>query len=260
VFVPFFFFASIYSQVSLGQTSSKAGLYLLYFFLGYVIMSQLGGRILDRRGARPAIVFGSAISAVGFYLLAGKLTDLSLSRQWIYVAIAGGGIGLMLTPASTDAVNRAPSTSYSEITGITQTARNFGASLGLAVLGGILVSQTDTNVTDALSKAGVPSGIAHRVAASIETGAGSARTASGQPHALVHDVQLAFAHSTQTVFYIMAGVMAATFLLSIRWLPRGAVQQTQERDATGTRTNVELPEPEPATDNDANPVVRRINT
>src|ERR1035441_6590355 len=173
-FVPFFFFASVYSQVSLGQTSSKAGLYILYFFLGYVIMSQLGGRILDRRGARPAIVFGSAISAVGFYLLAGKLTDLSLSRQWIYVAIAGGGIGLMLTPASTDAVNRAPSTSYSEITGITQTARNFGASLGLAVLGGILVSQTDTNVTNTLTKAGVPSGIAHRVAASIETGAHSA--------------------------------------------------------------------------------------
>ena len=35
-----------------------------------------------------------------------------------------------------DAVNRAPSSSYSEVTGITQTARNFGASLGLAVLGG----------------------------------------------------------------------------------------------------------------------------
>lgn len=37
---------------------------------------------------------------MGFYLLAGKLTDLSLSRQWIYVMIAGGGIGLLLTPAS----------------------------------------------------------------------------------------------------------------------------------------------------------------
>ena len=111
VFVPFFFFASVYSQVSLGKTSSQAGLYLLYFFLGYVIASQIGGRILDRRGARPAIVFGCAISAVGFFLLAGKLTDLSLSEQWLYVAIAGAGIGLMLTPASTDAVNRAPSTS-----------------------------------------------------------------------------------------------------------------------------------------------------
>ena len=232
VFVPFFFFASVYSQVSLGKTSSQAGLYLLYFFLGFVIMSQLGGRILDRRGARPAIVFGSAIGAVGFYLLAGKLTDLSLSRQWIYVMIAGGGIGLMLTPASTDAVNRAPSTSYSEVTGITQTARNFGASLGLAVLGAILIRQTDSNVTAALTKAGVPSGVAQRVAASVGTGAPGARSASGQPHALVHDVQVAFAHSTQTVFYIMAGVMAFTFLVSVRWLPHGRVEQVVEPEAT----------------------------
>jgi predicted MFS family arabinose efflux permease len=236
VFVPFFFFASVYSQVSLGKTSSNAGLYLLYFFLGFVILSQLGGRILDRRGARPAIVFGAAISAVGFYLLAGKLTDLSLSRQWIYVMIAGGGIGLMLTPASTDAVNRAPSTSYSEVTGITQTARNFGASLGLAVLGTILIHQTNTNVTNALTKAGVPGGVAHRVAASFGVGAGGAQSASGQPRALVHDVQLAFAHSTQTVFYIMAGVMAFTFLVSVRWLPHGRVEQVAEPDVVDTVT------------------------
>ena len=51
--------------------------------------------------------------------------------------IAGAGLGLMLGVATTDAVNRAPSTRYSEVTGITQTARNFGASLGLAVLGAI---------------------------------------------------------------------------------------------------------------------------
>jgi EmrB/QacA subfamily drug resistance transporter len=218
VFVPFFFFASIYAQVSLGESASKAGLYILYFFLGFVIMSQIGGRILDRRGARPAVVFGSALAAVGFYLLAGRLTHLSLGAQWPYVMIAGGGIGLMLTPASTDAVNRAPSTSYSEVTGITQTARNFGASVGLAVLGAILISQNDSNVTSALTTAGVPSAVAHRVAASL--GPGAAGSGSGQPHPLVHDVQLAFAHSTQTVFYVMASVMAATFLVSVRGLPR----------------------------------------
>jgi len=236
VFVPFFFFASVYSQVSLGKTSSQAGLYLLYFFLGYVIASQLGGRILDRRGARPAIIFGCAISAVGFFLLAGKLTDLSLSRQWIYVAMAGGGIGLMLTPASTDAVNRAPSTSYSEVTGITQTARNFGASLGLAVLGTILIHQNEINVTGALTKAGVPGGVAHRVAASFGVGAPAPGSGTGEPHAIVHAVQIAFAHSTQTVFYIMAGVMAATFLISVRSIPRRAVEPVGERarsDGTG---------------------------
>jgi EmrB/QacA subfamily drug resistance transporter len=234
VFVPFFFFASIYSQVSLGKTSAHAGLYLLYFFLGYVILSQLGGRILDRRGARPAIVFGTAISAVGFYLLAGKLTDLSLSHQWIYVMIAGGGIGLMLTPASTDAVNRAPSTSYSEVTGITQTARNFGASLGLAVLGTILIRQTDHNVANALTNAGVPGRIAHRVAASFGASAPGSGPASGQPHALVHDVQLAFAHSTQTIFYIMAAVMAATFLVSLRWQPRTRPALVQDNEPEPT--------------------------
>ncbi len=149
VFVPFFFFASVYAQGSLGESATKAGLYIMYFFLGFVIMAQIGGRILDTRGARPAVVYGSALGAVGFYLLAGKLTDLSLGAQWLYVMLAGGGLGLMLGTASTDAVNRAPSSSYSEVTGLTQTARNFGASLGLAVLGAILVSQDQTNVAGA---------------------------------------------------------------------------------------------------------------
>src|ERR1700761_886502 len=69
VFIPFFFFASIYSQVSLGETASNAGVYILYFFIGFVIAAQIGGRILDKRGARPAVGGGCVLSAVGFYLL-----------------------------------------------------------------------------------------------------------------------------------------------------------------------------------------------
>ena len=223
VFVPFFFFASVYAQLSLGQSASNAGFYIMYFFLGFVILAQVGGRMLDQRGARPAVVLGSVISAVGFFLLAGKLTDLSLSHQWIYVMIAGGGIGLMLGPASTDAVNRAPSSSYSEVTGITQTARNFGASLGLAVLGAILILRNKANITAALVKDGVPKSVAQHLATSYRSHA-----SAGAPRSLGHDVQLAFAHSTQTVFYIMAGVMAATFLVALRWLPAGRVEVPAE--------------------------------
>jgi EmrB/QacA subfamily drug resistance transporter len=228
VFVPFFFFASVYAQVSLGDSASEAGVYLLYFFLGFVILSQVGGRILDQRGARPAVVAGCALGAVGFFLLAGKLTDLSLSAQWPYVMLAGGGIGLMLGTASTDAVNRAPSTSYSEVTGITQTSRNFGASLGLAVLGAILIAQNNIHVVNALTKAGVPSGVAHNVASSLGTASAASGGAGNQPAAVVHDVQLAYAHSTQTVFYIMAGVMAFTFLIALRWLPGGRLAPAEE--------------------------------
>ncbi len=231
VFVPFFFFASIYAQVSLGESASNAGLYIMYFFIGFVILAQVGGRILDKRGARPAVVLGSAIAAVGFYLLAGKLTDLSLPAQRIYVVIAGGGLGLMLGVASTDAVNRASSSSYSEVTGITQTARNFGASLGLAVLGAILISKDETNISAALTKHGVPSTVAHKIATSFSSSAASSGASSKHAASLVHDVQIAFAHSTQTVFYIMAGVMAVTFLIAVRRLPPGRVELAAEPDA-----------------------------
>jgi EmrB/QacA subfamily drug resistance transporter len=231
VFVPFFFFAGVYAQVSLGKTASNAGIYIMYFFLGFVVAAQVGGRILDRRGARPAVVIGSALGAVGFFFLAGKLTDLSLGAQTFYIMLAGAGLGLMLGTASTDAVNRAPSSNYSEVTGITQTSRNFGASLGLAVLGAILISRTQTNVGAALIKAGVPSSIAHRVASSFSAAGAGQRAGSGHSHALVHQVQLAFAHSTQTVFYIMAGVMAVTFVVAVRRLPRGRVAASDARRA-----------------------------
>jgi hypothetical protein len=160
---------------------------------------------------------------VGFILLAGRLTHLSLGGQWIFIMLAGAGIGFMLTPASTDTVNRAPRSSYSEVTGITQTVRNFGASVGLAVLGALLTSRNDSNLTAALTKHGVPAGIARDVAHSaLASGAPPGRA---QPAALIHDAHLAFAHSTQTVFYAMAAIMAAAFAVAFLWLPRGRVEE-----------------------------------
>ena len=67
VFIPVFFFASEYAQIALGKTPSNAGVYILYFFIGFVIAAQIGGRMLDRIGAKRPVVLGCAISAVGFY-------------------------------------------------------------------------------------------------------------------------------------------------------------------------------------------------
>ncbi len=228
VFVPFFFFGSVYAQVSLGESSSEAGLYILYFFIGFVIAAQIGGRILDRRGAKRSIVIGSALGAVGFYLLAGKLTDLSLAHQRLEIAIAGAGLGFILGPASTDAVDRAPSSSYSEVTGITQTGRNFGASLGMAVLGTILIQRSQSLITAALTAAGVPHAQAVRVAGSFGLSPGSGSDARGASPQLIHDVRLAFAHATQTVFYVMAAILVVNFVIAWLWLPRGRVDDHAE--------------------------------
>ena len=229
VFVPFFFFASVYAQAALGENASNAGFYIMYFFLGFVITAQIGGRVLDKRGARPSVILGCALSAVGFYLLAGKLTDLSFSAQIPYLMLAGGGVGLILGPSSTDALNRAPSSSYSEVTGITQTSRNFGASLGLAVLGAILISRIETNVTAALVKTGMPAEEARRTATELGSGGGGGAP-RGTPAAVIEDIQVAFASSIQTVFYVMAAVMAATFVIALVALPGGKVEEAEIAD------------------------------
>lgn len=119
VFIPVFFFASEYAQIALGKSAQQAGLYLLYFFLGFAVTSQIGGRMLDRVGAKRPVVLGCALAAVGFALWAGKSTQLNFSSQVCYVILSGAGMGFMLTPASTDAVSRASRLSYGEATGIT---------------------------------------------------------------------------------------------------------------------------------------------
>ncbi|MFG2311093.1 MFS transporter [Streptomyces sp. NPDC048566] len=224
-FVPVFFFASVYAQVSLSASPNQAALYLLYFFAGFAIASQWGGRILDKRGARPAMRIGTALGAVGFALWASKLTDLSMHDQWPYVALAGAGIGFLLAPASTDAVNRAIGASYGEVTGITQTVRNYAASIGLAVLGTLLTHRTTENVVSTLTSRGVPSGTAHGVAEDIAqavTGNGDARTPTGSGTAAtaardaMSSVRMDFAEANQWVFYGMAIALGIGYFVALR--------------------------------------------
>jgi fucose permease len=233
VFIPLALFASVYAQVALGQSASEAGLYLLIFFAGFAASSQLGGRLLDTRGARSAVVPGCLVAAAGFALWGWKLPDQDLNTQWPFIVVAGAGIGLILGPSATDAVNRAPRTSYGEVTGVTQTSRNFGASVGLAVLGTILILQNKSNIESTLEGAGLPAGRAERVADAIShAGAGSAggfgeragRRAQEVFEAVQHDVAL----SSRTVFYAMAGVMLIAFVLTLVAMPAGRVEAADE--------------------------------
>ena len=221
-FVPVFFFASLYAQVALDQSSSQASLYLLYFFIGFVVAAQIGGRMLDRIGAKRPVVLGCVLAAVGFWLWGGKVTDLSFGAQQWYVILAGGGMGLMLGPASTDAVNRASRYSYGEATGITQTVRNYAASLGLAILGTLLVSQLRSQVTSSLTSRGVPAARAAQEAAGIsQFQGGSARSAASIPHF----IRLDFAAASRTVFYAMAIFMAVAAIVALAGLRGGRQEQ-----------------------------------
>jgi MFS family permease len=227
VFIPVFFFASEYAQIALGKPAEKAGLVLLYFFIGFVITAQIGGRVLDKRGAKPAVVTGCIIAAVGFYLWAGQVTKLDFNSQSWDIILSGAGIGLMLGPANTDAVNRASRLSYGEATGITQTVRNYAASLGLAILGTIAVSQFRSHLTASFVKKGLTSKAAAALARSISQSQGST-SKNASVASIPRFIRLDFAYSTRSVFYVMAGVMVVAAIVAFIGLERGAQAEPSE--------------------------------
>ena len=141
----------------------------------------------------------------------------------------------MLSPANTDALNRVPSSRYGEATGITQTVRNFGSSLGLAVLGSIMILENKSNLEASLGAKGVPKATADEVADCVSQGAES--TCEGIAHsagsgaAKLFSVPHDFALASRTVFYGMAAVMAVAFVVALIAMPGGKVEEQVEEPA-----------------------------
>ena len=116
------------------------------------------------------------------------------------------------------------------MTGVTQTARNFGASLGMAVLGTILILRNEANIEASLESAGLSAERAKRVADAVShAGDGSQNEFSQRAGAgakkIFEAVQHDFALSTRTVFYVMAGAFVLAFIVAALWMPGGKVAE-----------------------------------
>ena len=221
-FIPVFFFAALYGQIALAEKATTSSLLILYFFLGFVVCAQIGGRMLDRTGAKRPVVLGCALAAVGFGLWASKATDLHVGAQVIYIVIAGAGMGLMLGQANTDAINRASRYSYGEATGITQTVRNYGASLGFAILGTLLITRFRSAITASLTGQGLSAPAASAQAAKIAQLQGG----NGNVTAIPQFIRADFATATRDVLYGMCVIMAVAAFIALRGLRRGVQEDT----------------------------------
>jgi EmrB/QacA subfamily drug resistance transporter len=220
-FIPVFFFASIYGQIALGEKATTSSLLILYFFLGFVVAAQIGGRMLDRTGAKRPVVLGCALAAVGFFVWAGQVSKLQSGPLVIWIIVAGAGMGLMLGQANTDAINRASRFSYGEATGITQTVRNYGASLGFAILGTVLISEFRSYITSSLTAQGVPAQAAAAQAARLAQLQGG----SGSIAAIPRFIRADFAVATKDVLFGMGIIMAVAAVVAILGLRRGRQQE-----------------------------------
>lgn len=131
-------FGAIWAQEVLGFSAIRAGAALLPLTLPLLVVAPFAGRLYDRIGPRPLLTVGSALIAVAFAWLASRLH----LREYVelipgYVAL-GIGLGLVISPATTDALGGAAPSERSQASGLIQTVRQLGGAVGLAVLGAIV--------------------------------------------------------------------------------------------------------------------------
>ena len=169
---------------------------------------------------------------------ASKATDLNAGAQVIYIVMAGAGMGLMLGQANTDAINRASRYSYGEATGITQTVRNYGASLGFAILGTLLITRFQSAITASLTGRGLPGPAATAQAAKIAQLNGG----KGDPATIPAFIRADFASATRDVLFGMCVIMAVAALVALRGLKRGVQEDTE---AAATERGDQFPGGEP---------------
>jgi MFS transporter, DHA2 family, methylenomycin A resistance protein len=103
----------------------------------FVIVSQLSGRIANRFGPRLPMTAGMALMGTGLFMLA--LIPLINSFALIAAAflVIGCGLGLNTAPVNAVAVANVPAARSGTASGLVNTARMVGATLGVAVLGAV---------------------------------------------------------------------------------------------------------------------------
>jgi EmrB/QacA subfamily drug resistance transporter len=131
------FLTPLYLQAGRGDSALRAGLELLPMSVTFVIVSQLSGKIANAYGPRLPMTLGMAMMGIGLFMLA--LVPLGGGLLLIEAAllVIGCGLGLNTAPVNAVAVANVSAARSGTASGLLNTARMAGATLGVAVLGAI---------------------------------------------------------------------------------------------------------------------------
>jgi EmrB/QacA subfamily drug resistance transporter len=133
----FLFLNTLYLQDSRGLSPLDAGLCTLPMALGLLIMAPLTGRFLGGHGTRSPLVAGG----LGLIIAGVMLTRITDSTSFVYLLgaylIFGLGEGMLNPPITNTAVSGMPSSMAGVAAAIASTSRQFGSTLGVAVLGAL---------------------------------------------------------------------------------------------------------------------------
>ncbi|MFF0767408.1 MFS transporter [Nonomuraea wenchangensis] len=130
---------SLHVRNVLGGSALDTALAFLPMAIAAGILSPLAGAITDRTGGRTVLTSGMlamAAGVAGFAALAVRPAPLLVLA--IPLAVVGCGVGLVMAPASAEAVSTLPPDLVPVASGVLNTGRQVAALLGVAVAGGAL--------------------------------------------------------------------------------------------------------------------------
>ncbi|MFG2519607.1 MFS transporter [Streptomyces sp. NPDC048527] len=159
------FFMTLYAQNVLGYSPIEAGLALVPSSLAVVAGSKIAPRLMRRAGARAVAVSGVLITAAGF------IWQSTMGPHGSYVTgimlpgmVMMAGAGLAMTPLASLATSGAAPGDAGLVSGLVNTSRTLGGSLGLAILSTVAAGRSAGGVG--------PEDLTRGYAAAFQWGAG----------------------------------------------------------------------------------------
>jgi MFS family permease len=199
-------FIPLFLQIVYGASPTSSGLRTIPLMAGLLVASILSGRAISRVGRYKAFpIAGTAVLAVGMYLL--SLLGVH-TAPWVasaYMVVVGVGLGLVMQVLVLVVQNDARPQEIGVATSTATFFRSVGGAFGVAIFGTIFASRLSHRL------AGLPRSVTAHLGSGVHLNPAQVKNLPPHVHAEFLD---AFAHSLHGVFLFGMALAAVPFVLS----------------------------------------------
>jgi EmrB/QacA subfamily drug resistance transporter len=220
-----FFFLALYMQNVKGYSPLETGVRFLPATAVIIVVGPIAGRLTDRIGPKPLMTLGLLLVA-GSMFWQGHLTrDTSYGFLVGAFVLMGLGMGLVMSPMSTAAMNAVEHTKAGVASGILSMSRMVGGTFGVAAMGALVTGLGRGRIDELLPTLGE----AQRAKLADALGAGSAQ-ASGQVGDAVQDAFVFALNSGLRIAALVTvlGALLTWMLIADRPAPAEAAEPAAE--------------------------------
>ena len=150
VLMGIFFVVPLYLQLVLGLSALETGIKMLPISITMFATAAVGARLSNRFPVRAIVQTGLIVTLVGALMLLSTIKPtLSNAGFAIGMAVLGVGMGLMISQLGNVVQSSVDESGRSEAGGLQYTGQQLGSSLGVALIGAIvLIGLTSTFISN----------------------------------------------------------------------------------------------------------------